>query len=240
MTGVLDTVEWGGPALKLLAHCRNLDPELPAAMHIRHSERPRIHNSDDLYACLNETGKEAARDFGSRLPEGRLYRFHHSYFDRARETAEGILQGIEEAGGEAEMVGTVDLETILDLERYNHYFERDLTGEVDTPESAADYFYKWSSNRYPPDEIVPTLEFAQRCADILKKDLGSQGPRSMEIYVSHDTWVMALMYHWFGLGPPRDWVRFMDGFVLQMAGSKVKAYTRDSAIDIHRPYWWTD
>ena len=238
MTGVLDRVEWGGPALKLLAHCRSLDPALPAAMHIRHSERPRIHNPDDLHALLNESGREAARDFGSRLPGGRLYRLHHSYFDRARETAEEILEGVEEAGGEGEMVGTVDLETILDLERYNHYFERDFL-EGDTPESAADYFYKWASNRYPPEEILPTLNFAQRCADILIKDLGSQGSRSMEVYVSHDTWVMALMYHWFGMGPPRDWVRFMDGFVLQIKGPKFKAFTGDSEIDLHLPHWWS-
>ena len=238
MTGVLDRVEWRGPALKLLAHCRALDPGLPAAMHVRHSERPRIHNPDDLHALLNERGREAARDFGSRLPEGRLYRLHHSYFHRARETAEEILKGVEEAGGEGEMVGTVDLETILDLERYNHYFERDFL-EGDTPESAADYFYKWASNRYPPDEILPTLDFAERCADILMKDLGSQGFRSMEVYVSHDTWVMALMYHWFGMGPPRDWVRFMDGFVLQIKGSRFKAFTRDSEIDLHLPHWWS-
>jgi broad specificity phosphatase PhoE len=238
MTGVLDWVEWGGPALKVLAHCRVLDLDIPAAMHIRHSERPKIQNPDGLHALLNERGKEAARDFGSRLPEGRLYRLHHSYFDRARETAEGILCGIEEAGGEGEMVGTVHLETILDLERYNHYFERDCL-EGDTPESAADYFFKWASSRYPPDEIVPTLEFAKRCAELLNNDLGSAGPRSMEIYVSHDTWVAALMYHWFGLSPPRDWVQFMDGFVLQNAGSMLKAYTRDSEIDIHRPHWWS-
>ena len=238
MTGVLDRVEWGGPALNLLAHCGSLDPGLPAAMHIRHSERPRIQTPDDLHALLNERGKEAARDFGFRLPGGRLYRFHHSYFDRARETAEEILRGVEEAGGEGEMVGTVDLETILDLERYNHYFERDFL-EGDTPESAADYFYKWASNRYPPDEILPTLKFAERCAEILMKDLGSQGPHSMEIYVSHDTWVAALMYHWFGMGPPRDWVRFMDGFALQIKGPMLSTFTRDSAIKIHRPHWWS-
>jgi broad specificity phosphatase PhoE len=238
MSGVLDKVEWSGPALKLLTHCRTLDPGLPAVMHIRHSERPRINNSDDLYASLNKRGKEAARDFGSRLPGGRLYRFHHSYFERARETAEEILRGIEGAGGEGEMVGTVDLETILDLERYNHYFERDFLGG-DTPESATGYFFKWASNRYPPDEIVPTLKFAQNCAEILRRDLGTGGPRSMEVYVSHDTWVMALMYHWFGMGPPLDWVRFMDGFVLQINGSMFKAYTRELAIEIHRPYWWS-
>jgi broad specificity phosphatase PhoE len=238
MTGVLDRVEWGGPALKLLAHCRGLDPDLPAVMHIRHSERPRIHGPEGLHILLNERGREAARDFGSRLPEGRLYRLHHSYFDRARETAEGILRGIEEAGGEGEMVGAVELETILDLERYNHYFERDLL-EGDTPEQATDYFFKWASSRYPPNEIVPTLDFAKRCAEILEGDLGEKGSDSMEVYVSHDTWVAALKYHWFGIGPPRDWIRFMDGFILQTIGSKFKAYTRDAVLEVYRPYWWS-
>jgi hypothetical protein len=31
----------------------------------------------------------------------------------------------------------------------------------------------------------------------------------------------------------------MDGFVLQIKGSKFKAFTRDSEIDIHRPHWWS-
>ncbi|MGD2200505.1 MAG: histidine phosphatase family protein [Candidatus Bathyarchaeota archaeon] len=237
MARVLKTVKWGGPALRLLAHCRSLDPDLPTAMHIRHSERPRIHNPDGLHTPLNQRGKEAAQEFGAELPEGWLYRLHHSYFDRARETAEGILDGIKGAGGEAEIVGVIDLETILDHERYNHYFEIDIQ-EGDTPESATDYFYKWASNRYPPDEILPTLEFAKRGAEILGRDLSVGGTRSIEIYVSHDTWVAALMYHWLGMGPPRDWIAFMDGFILQITDSKFKAYTKDSEIEIYPPHWW--
>ena len=132
----------------------------------------------------------------------------------------------------------MDLETNLDLERYNHYFERDFRGG-DTPESATEYFFKWASIRYLPDEIIPTLKFARNCAEILKRDLGAAGPRSMEVYVSHDTWVMALMYHWFGMGPPPDWVRFMDGFVLQITGSKFNVYSRDSTTKTHRPHWWS-
>ena len=132
----------------------------------------------------------------------------------------------------------MDLETNLDLERYNHYFERDFRGG-DTPESATEYFFKWASIRYLPDEIIPTLKFARNCAEILKRDLGAAGPRSMEVYVSHDTWVMALMYHWFGMGPPPDWVRFMDGFVAQIKEPMLNAYTRDTVTRTHRPHWWS-
>lgn len=237
MIGVLKKVNWGSPALKILAHTRNLDSSLPAAMHIRHSERPRINGPDELHILLNKRGKEAARDFGSHLPTGLLYRIHHSYFDRSRETAEEILKGIIDAGGTGKLKGTMNLETILDLERYNHYFERDFLGG-DTPAQAIDYFFKWASGRYPPNEIVPTLDFAKRCAEILEIDQAECDSKSMEIYVTHDTWVAALMYHWLGIGPPQDWVNYLDGFIIQIDGHFLKAYTKKTKFIIHRPHWW--
>jgi hypothetical protein len=31
----------------------------------------------------------------------------------------------------------------------------------------------------------------------------------------------------------------MDGFVLQINGSKFKAYTKDTEIEVHRLHWWS-
>ena len=47
----------------------------------------------------------------------------------------------------------------------------------------------------------------------------------MDVYVSHDTWVAAFMFHWFGLPSPSDWVSFMDGFILHTYDDKMRVYT---------------
>lgn len=237
MTGVLDRVEWGGPALGLLSRCRRLDDGLPAIMHIRHSERPRINSTGEMNANLNERGKEAAQDFGTRLPGGRRYRLYHSYYNRTKETAEEIHQGIREGGGESEIGGTMDLQTILDPERYDHIVGRDsLKG--DTTDSAVNYFLSWTSGRYHPSHILPSLELARKGAGIALRNLETADAGSMDIYVSHDTWVAALMFHWFGLPPPSDWVSFIDGFILQIDDDKMNVYTKDVEIEVHRPHWW--
>lgn len=135
------------------------------------------------------------------------------------------------------MAGTLDLKTILDPERYNHYCRKDFL-EGDPPESAIDYFYKWTSNRYPPNEIISSFEFAKKGAEILLHDLELSRSQTMEIYVIHDTWVAAFMYYWLGIGPPKGWINFMDGFILQLKCDKMNVYTKDSKIEVHYPHWW--
>ena len=237
MTGTLDDVEWGGPALRLLTKCRRLGDDLPTIMHIRHSERHRINNTGEMHANLNERGKEAARDFGRRLPGDRKYRFYHSYYDRARETAEEIHRGILERDGESGLGGSIDLETILDPERYDHIINRDSLGG-DTTDSAVNYFLSWTSGRYHPGHILPSLELAKRGAGIALRNRETMGTCSMDIYVTHDTWVAAFMFHWFGLPPPSDWVSFMDGFLMQLDDDKMKVYTKDAEFTVHLPHWW--
>jgi len=237
MTGILERVEWGGPALRLLSRCRRLDKDLPAIMHIRHSERPRINNTGEMNANLNERGKETARDFGRKLPGGRRYRLYHSYYDRTRETAEEIHQGIQISGGDSELEGAMDLQTVLDPKSYDHIIGRDSLGG-DTTDSAVNYFVSWTSGRYNPGHILPSLEFAKKGAEIALRNLETAGAGTMDIYVTHDTWVAAFMFHWFGLPPPADWVSFMDGFILQIDGDEMRTYTKDAEFKVHRPHWW--
>ncbi|MGD2142578.1 MAG: histidine phosphatase family protein [Candidatus Bathyarchaeota archaeon] len=237
MVGVLESVKWGSPALNLLTHCQRLDAKLPAVMHIRHSERPRINNTDELHVHLNSRGREAAYEFGSRLTGSRRYRLYHSSFDRTRETAEEIARGVLDAGGKAELVGALKLKTILNRERYDYYIERDFL-DGDTVFSAIDYFNKWTSGRYPPDEILPSIELSRIGAKILNENLGPWDPQSMAIYVSHDTWVAAFQYHWFGIAPNHNWINFLDGFIFQPCRAKMIIYNKEGKKDLHYPHWW--
>ncbi len=41
---ILESVEWSGPALSLLGHCTELDPDRPAIMHVRHTERTSLEH----------------------------------------------------------------------------------------------------------------------------------------------------------------------------------------------------
>ncbi len=52
---VLESVEWGKPALSLLSQCKQLDTNLPAVMHIRHTERPKP--TQETRELVLKTGK---------------------------------------------------------------------------------------------------------------------------------------------------------------------------------------
>ena len=235
MTGVLRSVDWGGPALALLRHCEDLDADRPAVMHIRHTERHFIGDIGDGHNILSTAaGREAAREFGSRLPLGRRYRFIHSYYKRARETAEDINDGVSMRGGESEIAGAMDLASILDHNGYESY----VTGYTDNEMSARSFFYKWVSGLIPSDVLVPSIEFAKKAAGILMGNLRKGSSDSFDIYVSHDTWVANFMFHWFGLQPPEDWYMFLDGFLVQLDDRGMDLYYREKMSRVRYPHWW--
>ena len=113
MSSVIESVEWGKPALTLLSQCKQLNPNLPAVMHIRHTERPK--STQESYDLARKTGrstllstkkgKQAAFDFGEHLPSNRVYRVYHSPIERARETAEKIHEGLLSQGAESHLKG---------------------------------------------------------------------------------------------------------------------------------------
>jgi hypothetical protein len=96
MSSILESVDWGKPALSLLSQCNDLDPDLPAVMHLRHTERllKELGTPDNFTQVSTEQGKKAAYEFGTSLPNDRQYRFYHTYLERTKETAMEIKEGI--------------------------------------------------------------------------------------------------------------------------------------------------
>ncbi|UCD46039.1 MAG: histidine phosphatase family protein [Candidatus Bathyarchaeota archaeon] len=235
MVQVLGSVDWGGPALALLAHCSSLDGERPAVIHIRHTERPLIEEMVDGKTTVStETGKEAAYEFGRSLPCSRRYRFFHSYYERARETAVKIHEGVLDGGGSSEVLGSVSLASVLNHEAYYRHLSR----FSDTEYHAQGYFYRWVSGHFPPEVLMPSMEFAKKGAEIMMGNLRSGGSDSFDVYASHDTWVAAFMFHWFGLLPSREWVKFLDGFIVQFSDEGMTVYSKEGRMEVDFPHWW--
>lgn len=235
MTQVLGSVDWGRAALDLLDHVDILEDDKPTVMHIRHTERHVIDDISNGRAALSTPlGKEAAYELGMKLPLGWDYRFYHTYYERTQETAENIHDGIILNGGASEVVGDMKIKTILDQEAYFRY----QSGFSDTDHSASDFMRRWTSGETPPHVILPSIEFARKVADTTVANLRSAVGRPFHIYVSHDVWVAALMYHWFGVQPPEDWYTFLDGFIMQTGEDGMTVHYRDNERKVDYPDWW--
>jgi len=231
MKSVLQTQSWCRPAQSILEHTMKLSGAHPAIMHIRHTERERATPGGDPLST--EEGLRAAYEFGASLPAGRRYRLWHTVVERTRETGLAIKSGIESNQAECMLAGTIPVNTIIDPAGFQDAQPRHQVVE-DTDESARTYLENWLSGLYPPSMVRPSLEFAQMIAQTMLEALRED---SFHVLVSHDTWVAALMFHWLGLPPPRGWVNFLDGFIVELRPSAPTLITKEGAVETRLPDW---
>ena len=239
MTSILENVEWGARVQQLLHHVRDLDPEKPAVIQIRHSERPEVNLQSmqtNFSTPLTERGEKAAYQFGLDLPKERSYHLYHTDVDRTISTAEKIYQGVNDNSGVSEVKGEIPLAMTIDGAAVSQIF-REMKKHYDEAEMAQAFTYRWTTGRYPPWVLMPSIEFAQIGASMIVKNLSDAGKRDVHIWVSHDSWVAAFLMHWLGESC-FDWVTFMDGFILQFNEDTITYYFRDKKKDIKYPYWW--
>lgn len=96
----------------------------------------------------------------------------------------------------------------------------------------------WICGFNPMSIIKPSLEFAQDIAKICIGDLRGAGSKDLLVYVSHDMWVLTLMFHWFALLPYTEGLPFLDGFVMQLYDDGLKVMYRDKTRLYEYPHWW--
>ena len=224
----------------------SLDPEKPAILHIRHTERTG-YSQDELvrnpylynpYALAStDTWKQAAIDFGTSLPPSRLYVLFHTPVDRTLETAESICQGIRNVGGKAVVAGKFADLPLLDQKARNELARRRvLRYGVDAfPDGGA---ILWISGHNPTNLQKPSLEFSQEIARTNMNDLRNAASNALHIYVSHDNWILTLMFHWFALLPDPENVSFLGGFLMQPNTDGLQVWYGDESRLYEYPYWW--
>ena len=239
----LASVDWGRPAEYLLESARRLKSGVPAVMHIRHtartgaskSELTQVSKFDGRALLSTPLGIQASIEFGSSLPKDREYTLFHTYMDRARETAEGIHRGIIDAGGRAEIGGKIPYATVLDWEANNRWLQSKKWFPEDGAYSSA---CQWLAGLVPKTIIRSSGEFAGEIARINMENLKGAPSNAFHIYVSHDTWILALIFHWFGVPPYADGVRYLEGFLLQVGEDGLNVWLRDRNELFELPYWW--
>ncbi len=245
MESVLESVEWGNPALSLIAQCIQLDPNHPATLHIRHTERPQATpegieqaiKAGHTLLLSSERGKKAAYELGNQLPKEREYRIYHTSVKRTQETAENIHKGIQAQNLNSKLEGVFFKRPNDDYPKRLRYMIRD-TAELDTLKSIRQFFVHRISGRYPPWEVEDLMLIAKRQAGIMVENLRTAKSNTLDVCVSHDVPIAAFMLHWFGLMPDERFVEFLDGFIIQLYDEKMTVFTKDGRKEIYYPHWW--
>jgi len=242
--GVLASLDWIGPAKHLLESTRELDPDKPAVMHIRHTARSTVSKEEmerdtekhDLHNLRStQTGVQAATDFGASLPKDRGYSLYHTWVPRCRETAEEISRGVTSAGGRARIVGvipysmTVDRDAAQRLTKSKGWAVRD---------GGFDGACHWIAGLVPETIFRPSQEFAREYAKMTVKNLYGASSDAFHVYVSHDDLILTLIFHWFGVPPYSDGIRFLEGLLMQICDDGLHVWLRDRHQVYEPPYWW--
>lgn len=238
MGRVLSSVDWGGLPLHILKGAAELEPGKPALIHLRHTERPGMTGPNSNALLSTSRGREAAVEFGEDLPAGRSYRVYHTVVDRAKESAESIVEGVRCRGGAAEIAGVFPFRTAYDPQAMDDYIDKVFRRCGDEDVAVAEMMNRWLAGLAPQEVFRPSGEFARMIAEYTITRLGTTRPDTVDVYVTHDTWVGATLFHWFGLPMPLDGVRFLDGFVLQPLEEEMAVWFRGKSMRIEYPHWW--
>jgi hypothetical protein len=233
MDSILDSVDWGQRSISLLERINELDTFEPVIMNIRHTERhPITWDNNDNVLCT-ERGISYAREFGAQLPAGWIYRLWHTSSPRTLETCKAIVYGLEQNGVESKIMGEPRTEFVLDNDRFVK-IRNGYQVFSDGDESAITLLSNWNKNRYPADVITPPSEFGKGIAHDLSENLDV---RCFHILVSHDVWVAALMESWIQVHPD-DWVKCLDGFLVQLKKDRLKTIQPHRTHETGYPSWW--
>jgi hypothetical protein len=235
---VLGRVEWGASARSILAGAKDLKPGVPAIIHIRHTERPGMSGPNSDILLSTPAGKQAANEFGEGLPRDRRYRLYHTLIDRSRESAESIRDGINRRGGEAELAGVFPFRTAFDPKAMDDYIDYMMKRCGDEDEAVVEMMNRWLAGLAPQNVFRPSIEFARMIAEYAQQRLRTASPDTVDIYVTHDTWVGACLFHWFALPMPLGGVRFLDGYLMQPLEGEMAVWYRGEATRMEYPLWW--
>jgi hypothetical protein len=237
VTGVLESVDWGKPALSLLESLRGLEPDKSAVLHIRHTERPPYNpdTSNQLHCTIG--GRKAAVEFGRGVSPERRVRLHSTKIKRAEETAQCIGEGLASRGIDPTYSERFDDLMILDPENATKYLSENLKRSRGEVEASINFTNNWCAGLTPP-AFCDSRRFARFFADHTQASLEGAEPTGLDIYVTHDVWVGCLLWHWFGIPAPSDGIGFLDGFLLQPREDAMTLWFRGDKRIVGYPQWW--
>ena len=185
-------MEYGQETLDLVASIME-DGVEHVAIFMRHSARTYIPGLPDFENELTDDGRELACQLGAALPKEATVRGYSSPVNRCVETANLILGGHSDGGGEItrrRQIEGLGNAHILDFNKLARLVE----------EVGMDGLYgRWFDDLVPRDMLLPSKALATITAHIVKDKLQRPlGGPQLDILVSHDMNIYPMRHHLLG------------------------------------------
>jgi hypothetical protein len=229
--------EWTRMARDMTRAIQDFPKDSKVIMILRHSHRNEPTGSEKLYKLkLTPLGHKIAKKFGEELPKSRSIQLYHSVVWRCQETAEDILEGFQKNSGIGDIKGS--LKVLYDIGASPKFFD-DLFREEE-PFDPTRFLHLWAVGYFSSNEIMPFQEYSKTTADIIWNKLKNAPKNAIDIHISHDLFIIALRYGWFGLPPPTEWIPFLGGFAFTVQDNMLNVFDNNQFFEMKAPYWWNN
>jgi broad specificity phosphatase PhoE len=173
---------------------------------------------------ITTLGEAMAFEFGKRLPTRKLVEIHHSPIPRCEQTAKEIARGIRQEGGKVQSVKSNNLllgPMVNDMQIWNEVGEDGVR--------VASFVTSWERSEFG-DGIEPFEEFSKRLIGGTLNRLRSMTLGSLQIYVTHDLFLMGARRTFVSEEPHIDQrPPYLGGYGLSISGNKVVFYEAKTA-----------
>lgn len=229
---VWQEAEWTSQARGIIQAIKKFPETTKIIVLLRHSHRDEPNELEEMYRLrLTTQGHEIAKKFGSLLPIKRHIHLFHSIVWRCQETAEDIAAGFSEVGGIPEIKGNL-------LVLHHAGAAPNFFINIFKKGPPIQFIYRWVVGYYSPELIMPFQEYCQKAADHIWNETKLAPEKSLNIYITHDLFILALRFGWFSLPPDNNWIPFLGGFAFGLDENKFKLYDNNRYYKLDPPYWW--
>jgi broad specificity phosphatase PhoE len=227
--------EWTRMARDMIRALHNFPKDSNIILLLRHSHRNEPNDSEKIYKLrLTSLGHEIAKKLGEELPISRPIRLFHSIVWRCQETAEDILEGFNRKSGKGEIKG--NLKVLYNIGASPNFF--DSLFKEEEPFDPTRFLHLWAVGYFSPNEIKPFQDYSKEAAEIIWSMLDNAPKNAIDIHISHDLFIIALRYGWFGLPPPTQWIPFLGGFAFTIKDNMLHVFDNNQFFEMKAPYWW--
>jgi broad specificity phosphatase PhoE len=202
--------EYGDSAIELVEEVRSLGVNHMVLL-MRHSAREFEPGRHDLENPLTDEGRSLAQRFGEKLPKELRIRGYASPVERCLETADFILKGHSEKGGESTRVRPVEalgVFYVLDQQKMFKSMQSLNAGHHR-------FMDHWYDGQVPLDIMMPARIAANTVADLAREKIRHPiSDNQLDIMVSHDMTLYTIKDQILGQNfDSHGEVEFLDGVI---------------------------